>query len=747
MDRVVVCFRWRGPLETGAAGEVLGFDRAASALLQRRSVLGGRVVAWHARSFAFDFAADAIEDAIELLVGAEDDHETLASFGVGIAQGVPTVVLEVGTDIAFASGASIERATALAWIAEPGDVLLDSQVDAVRSGQLLTLGATLGTSGGTRLRGHRLDLVHPWRRPEPVRCSTRPPLVGPEPRDLEATPGRIGLVVSPRGCGGSRFLRELALHFGERTLQVRPWQVGEPLGGLRDAFRRASVQCTPTLDEPLASSLRALLAGEGLDLETAGQLVSAWVGDGAVLLDDAGEADRDTVESVAWACREANVAVVARVLDQSHLPGVLADLPRANGVILGPLDPDEAEAIVRTLTVEAIDEIAVARWARRGGGRPLAILEAVRFGIDSVELVHEHDSVIPRNRVAGRGGPQPARHWIISRMRFLEDDARAALDALLVLGGQASGADLEAFLARADVEVTAGVIGTELRQAGWVNVDDDGYLSLSSATLRDVLHEVLSIERRREWYAIAARLRAESTMPLVAARAALHAYMAGDLELVSETAQRASAASRAAGLDATADAFAQLAATGDVSLVMARGLSGGISLRRPSRPSMAAGGLGGQSLHVEGTVGMVGDDGLSGQAAAALRRGDLEAVGDLAAQLRGETRNEPLAERLEAMACLRRGEIAEALRLLRAAKARVQGLDAEERCRSLLAFGVALSMAGRHTDALLEALEALARAREAGDAHGERACARFLAQLNEQAGHHEYARSWTALTE
>jgi hypothetical protein len=747
MDRVVVCFRWRGALEAGDSRDVPSFESAAAELLQRRSVLGGRVAAWHARSFAFDFALDAIEDAIELLVGPEGRLSALASFGVGVAQGDHGIVHEFGTDVALATGVAIERATALAWIAEPGDVLLDPQLEVVRSGQLLTSGATLGTSDGHRLRGQRLDLKYPWRRPEAMRCSTRPPLVGPEPSDLETASGQLALLVAPRGCGGTRFLRELAARFGARMLHVRPWQVGEPLGGLRDAFRRASQRGAPSLDEPLVASLRALLAGEGLDTESAGQLVSAWVGDGVVLIDDVGEADRDTLEAVTWACREEPVRVVARVLDQGHLPSILGELPRAGMVILGPLDPDEGEAIVRASTVDPIDETAVARWARRGGGRPLAILEAVRFGIESVELVHEHDSVIPRNRVAGRGGPQPARHWIIGRMRFLEEDARAALDALLILGGQASGDELEAFLAAAGVEVNSAVIGTELRQAGWVDVDDTAHLSLSSATLRDVLHEVLSIERRTTWHAAAARLRSKSSMPVAVAQAALHGFMAGDLEFATESARRAAAATRAAGLNATAEAFDQLATTGDVSLVMARGLFGGISPRRPSRPSMAPRGLGGPSLHVEGTVARAGEDGLPGQAAEALRRGDLQAVGDLAAQLRGETQNEPLAERLEAMACLRRGEVAEALRLLRAAKTRAQELDVEERCRAALAFGVALSMAGRHAEALLEALEALARAREVGDASGERACARFLAQLTELAGHHEYARSWRALAE
>ncbi len=745
MDRVVLCFRWRGPLDREAATEGVRFEQATEALLQRCAVLGGRIVAWHVRSLAFDFADDAIEDAVELVATTDGERPDLQGFGVGLAQGALRVVREVASDIALASGPALERAAALASIAEAGEVLLDPEVEAVRAGQLLTRGATLGTSGGRRLRGQRLDLKYPWRRPEPAPGLTLPPLVGPGLDELTTAPGNLSLVVAARGCGGSRFLGEFASRADGLTLLVKPWQVGEPLGALREAFCRAESGQVPDLDESSTAALAALLAGRGIDAGTAGQLIGAWLGtQGAVLIDDVGEVDRDTIEAIGCACRSAEVAVVARVLDQSHLPSVFGELPRAGVTILGPLDPEEAAAIVRASAAEKIDEKAVSRWARRGGGRPLAILEAVRFGIESVELVQDRDSMVPRNRVAGRGGPQPARHWMMGRMRFLEDDARAVLDGLLILGGQASVAELERLLQAARNGASLAGWGSKLQQAGWVDVDARGDLCLSSATLRDVLHELLPRERQAEWCALAARQWIDSAQPLAVTRAVLYAFMADDMTLARDAARRAADVARVAGLEATVAALEQLAATGDVSLLMARGLFGGISPRRPTRGSVMPRAMGGQSLHVEGTVG---DAGLPGLAAAALRRGDLQVVGELATQLRDESHNEPLAQRLEAMAYLRRGEVTEALRLLRQAKVRARGLDAEERCRAGLAFGVALSSAGRHGDALLEGLEALARAREVGDALGERACARFLAQLSEQAGHHEYARTWRALAE
>lgn len=88
------------------------------------------------------------------------------------------------------------------------------------------------------------------------------------------------------------------------------------------------------------------------------------------------------------------------------------------------------------------------------------------------------------------------------------------------------------------------------------------------------------------------------------------------------------------------------------------------------------------------------------------------------------------AERMQAIVRLARGDVGDALRALRAARA---DLDASaspaERCRTSLALGVALAVAGRPDEALLEALEALARARDQRDDKGGRACLAFLSKL------------------
>ncbi|MGK3997260.1 hypothetical protein [Sorangium sp. So ce1024] len=124
----------------------------------------------------------------------------------------------------------------------------------------------------------------------------------------------------------------------------------------------------------------------------------------------------------------------------------------------------------------------------------------------------------------------------------------------------------------------------------------------------------------------------------------------------------------------------------------------------------------------------------------ALVQGDLRALERLVGELRRTGERADLVERMSGLIALGRGAKDDALRRLRiAAEAEA---EPAQRARALLAYGVALAAAGRAEGALLEALSALARAREADDRRGEQACARFLARLAAAAGHEEAARTW-----
>jgi hypothetical protein len=124
----------------------------------------------------------------------------------------------------------------------------------------------------------------------------------------------------------------------------------------------------------------------------------------------------------------------------------------------------------------------------------------------------------------------------------------------------------------------------------------------------------------------------------------------------------------------------------------------------------------------------------------ALLQGDIAALERLIAELRETGGRADLVERMSGFVALRRGATADALRRLRAATEAAK--EPGQRARARLAYGVALAGAGRTESALLEALEALARAREAGDSHGEHACALFLARLSAAAGHADAASAW-----
>ncbi|HEX4341684.1 MAG TPA: hypothetical protein VH062_37500 [Polyangiaceae bacterium] len=129
----------------------------------------------------------------------------------------------------------------------------------------------------------------------------------------------------------------------------------------------------------------------------------------------------------------------------------------------------------------------------------------------------------------------------------------------------------------------------------------------------------------------------------------------------------------------------------------------------------------------------------------ALRSGDLKAVERMAEKARQHHGRAGLADRLDAMAHLARGETSDAIRRLESAAEAARRDGSRDRCRASLALALAFSAAGRHEDALFRALDALARAREMDDFRGELATLRFLSRLATLAGQVEIAGQWAAL--
>lgn len=102
-------------------------------------------------------------------------------------------------------------------------------------------------------------------------------------------------------------------------------------------------------------------------------------------------------------------------------------------------------------------------------------------------------------------------------------------------------------------------------------------------------------------------------------------------------------------------------------------------------------------------------------------------------------------ERRHGMEALSKGDLAEALTALRKGVEKTKSAPPMERARAKLAHAVGLFASGQEHEALLEGLEALARAREAEDPRGEEACVRFLAKVSESVGKPELALKWREL--
>jgi hypothetical protein len=95
----------------------------------------------------------------------------------------------------------------------------------------------------------------------------------------------------------------------------------------------------------------------------------------------------------------------------------------------------------------------------------------------------------------------------------------------------------------------------------------------------------------------------------------------------------------------------------------------------------------------------------------------------------------PVADRLRTLAGGDEGSGAvEALADLRRARAAAEGGPPSARCQTALALAMALAIAGRPEEALLEAIDALARARESEDPRAIGACMALLAKLYAGAG-------------
>jgi hypothetical protein len=713
-ERIVVAFV--AQLERVQGAPPAPRARRFSAIEQRAEALGGSVCARGRGGVSFDFAPADLEEALLLAVGTVGPAgEDLASgdrpeWAVGLSQGELQMAEGGGSEAAW--GPPVLRALALARIGQPGEVLVDPDMPAVHAGEITTAGARSGGDGQDRIYGLLLDSRQIVRRDaaEPIAALVDPDLVAylGDIGDLLAVHAPLGIVRASPGSGGTRWLEEVqrALAPG-RSLHLAP-AGAEPLGSLRSAFAQAISLQSSTFAASLPSGLRRalddLLGGDGADPRLLAELTVRWVthhglgGElpsvalpvGAVCVDDAMDVDDPSLEVVASAATLARGALwlLVRVDDDAEVPPPFVAIDAGPEIKIRPLERAAAEELARRFTGNRLSEEAARRAAERGGNLPLGILEALAEGS------HAGLELAPCD-------------WITRRLAVLVGRPRDVLTAAAVLGQRGRISVLEKLVSRAtEAPLTIAEELVLLARLRWLRVEGDVY-ELPSRTHHETILAATSDAAREGWHMAASEIVEEEGGKLAAAEAARHAALAGDWPRGIRLALVAAEASGRVGLFAAEQALLAFADADDAES------SGEIEESGPG----------------------------PGQRSAAVRLESWIRCLPPSADADGGS------ARVRAIAALTRGATAEALKLLREGVAEAEAGPAVARSRAFLAYGIGLAAAGRTTEALLQGLQALARAREENLALGERACARFLSRLSGVAGHPEAALKWQEIAD
>lgn len=779
--RLVVCVHFRPPPAEveGDASET--WSGVARSLLERATALGGRVVGWRPRSLSVDFALDGLQDAVDFLV----DEPLGSSLASGVALGELEECLE-SHRVALCSGEVLERAEALAAYARPGEVLVSPELVEAARGELLTRGPAKKREGREAVPAFVLDVVHPLRSllVEAVAGLGDAPWLGEDPAPFAPAAGRITVLRAPAGAGGSRWLEQLAAARAD-ALRVRPGRTGWPGSALAQA-----------LGVPLEATMAELRTA----LEDAAPSL--------VLVDDADVMDPESLAGLAEGCRAGRFGLVVRLLPEEgaaqSLGGPQGEKGRDRGrglaalfeegrvsteVTLRPWSGAQAAELARALTQGRLDAQELGAIEELGEQTPLEVAERIACALDGGDWVALGDTI--QRRATSTPERLSAAEGFSARFERLPFRLRSVLEALAVLGGLAEPmattrllepvfaasvaagepTEYQAPLTADEVEASLG----ELVAARWLTGPPH---RLASATARRAILAQLPTVRARRLHAAAARVAQRSGTWGGRAAAVVHAIHAGRRAQARDLARSAAEVVAAAGAESTAAALIEFAERGVPSATWMRGTEGfpdqaadgsgegvpevNLVSRSPVPPPVAPAveistleGATDASLDAprasEGAEAFglepltsESDSVFPQRVADALARRDPTLLLEMAATCRARQQS-AFAERLDALACLVRGESGEALARLRRARAVARESAPSEQCRAELALAIGLAACGRGHEAFLGALAGLARAREASDARGERACARFLAELARRLGSEQDAQRWQSL--
>lgn len=162
MGRTSIVVAFRMPL-AGVFAEPTYLVRARR-LCAEAEAAGARLVAWSATLVGMAWDLDEVKDAIDVVSRVRAEGVAVESaWACGITQGPLETLSPDGHRLHLAWGEPLVVAASLARIARPGEVLIDGDVAAVRSGSLVFSGSRSASDDGRRVRGWQLDLERPWR--------------------------------------------------------------------------------------------------------------------------------------------------------------------------------------------------------------------------------------------------------------------------------------------------------------------------------------------------------------------------------------------------------------------------------------------------------------------------------------------------------------------------------------------------------------------------------------------------------
>lgn len=417
MERFVLWHRVLPPAfeeeeTTAAAGQWARYvtNEVQSAGGEVISSLAGTVVS----SFALHELRTAINLALRLLSDAEG--QPVPAGGLPIAFGIATGDVQQhsgdGASRPTNTGSAIDRAQLLANQARAGEVVLDVESREAASRTYL-FGRSVSTTSFS-LRGEAIDRS----RPLVEECRRAVALLHPSPVPASI---RHSFEVVKKAAAGSRtraFYLDGPLGSGARDAvfalreELEPalfLEIGavpgglEPLGGLRLALLQAWRALEPTrarlktVEPGVADALKAIACATPPKreatvhaLKTTLRAVANGRGLPWIYIDRVGAVDPATLSVVASALRDETVAALLCVrTTESRVPADLKGVKPAAAVELAPLSPNEALVVAAAILGPETDIEISKQVVIAGGTTVLGLAEAARTMVATGDLVHD----------------------------------------------------------------------------------------------------------------------------------------------------------------------------------------------------------------------------------------------------------------------------------------------------------------------------------------------------------------------